>query len=262
MEELVDFNLDIELQELTDKHHQELSTAFIEKIPNTHVYTNSINIAVGKQRSGKTYTIIKEIIKISRNCKNTHLLIYSNKTGDETDKTFENLKLKIEIPIIYISHNKLDEYLQNFLLYKQLYNEILKNEYMDRQDDEQKNTMFETLHIKDFSRPYLHTLILLEDVAQAKILKNKKTYIQELMTQCAHINCSFFLAVQFWSSLTTNIKEQVSVIFAFGGYCRSKFMYMFNQIATEIDKEEIWYMYRNLGDKEKLIIDSRNGDII
>ena len=207
MNELVDLNLDNELQELTEKHKEELSTALIEKIPSTHVYYNSINIAVGKQRSGKTYTIIKEIIKISRFCTNTHLLIYSNKTGDKTDKTFEKLKSKIEIPIVYVSHSNLDEYLQKFLLYKQLYNEILENGYMDRQDDEQKATMFETLHINDFSRPYLHTLVLLEDVAQAKILKNKKTYIQELMTQCAHINCSFFLAVQFWSSLTTNIKE-------------------------------------------------------
>ena len=53
----------------------------ITKIHATYCYYNSVNIAVGLQRSGKTYTIIEEIINISKVCPNTHMLIYTNKTG-------------------------------------------------------------------------------------------------------------------------------------------------------------------------------------
>ena len=46
------------------KHNRSaLDSELIKKIPFTDTYTNSITIASGKQRSGKTRKIIKEIIK-------------------------------------------------------------------------------------------------------------------------------------------------------------------------------------------------------
>lgn len=75
------------------KNKSKLDDELISKIHNqVYVQYNTLNIAVGRQRSGKTHTIIKEIIKISAVSKRTHLLIYINKNGAPSDPTFESLK--------------------------------------------------------------------------------------------------------------------------------------------------------------------------
>jgi hypothetical protein len=206
LEQLFVNNIDNDMNRIRQENEDNLSTALITKIPTTYCYYNSVNIAVGRQGTGKSYSLIREMIKISKVCPNTHLLIYCNKTGKPTDKTFEKYKKLIDIPILYISHSELEEFMKEFLNYKQLYNRIYEENLGDKIIDEQREDVFNNLYIDNFSSPFLHTLILLDDVAQTKILKNEKTYIQELLTQCRHINCSFFLAVQFWKALTVNIK--------------------------------------------------------
>jgi len=261
MEKIIRNETKEEMKRLREQNKNKLKNALITRIPATYCYYNSVNIAVGRQNSGKTDGIIEEIINISKICPNTHMLIYTNKTGLPTDTTFETLKEKIQIPIRYVSHDNLEEYLQEFLMWKQFYKEVREQELYDQIHEDQLYELFDKLQINDFESPFLHTLILMDDVAQAKILKNKKTYIQEMMTQCRHINCSFFLTVQFWGALTTNIKENVSTIFLFGGYSRKSLSYIFSQTNTPIDIEDFWNMYRSLKNHEKIIIDSRNNTV-
>jgi hypothetical protein len=147
------------------------------------------------------------------------------------------------------------------LNYKQLYKRIYEENLGDKIIDEQREDIFKNLYIDDFSRPFLHTLILLDDVAQTKILRNEKTYIQELLTQCRHINCSFFLAVQFWKALTVNIKENTSTVFVFSGYSKRQLRYIFSQTNTPVDLEQIWKLYSRMQKRSKLIVDSQTNEI-
>jgi hypothetical protein len=262
MEELFVQNMDYEIQELLEDNKSHLSAALHERIATSHFLYNTLNIAVGRQRTGKSFSIIREIIKISNMSPHTHLLIYANKTGYPSDRTFEKLKVKIKIPIEYVAHDNLGDYIVTLLTYKDLYNEIYERQLEDQIIDEQKNALIEHLKITDFKRPFLHTLILLEDIAKAKIIKSEKSYIQELMTQCAHINCSFFLATQYWKSISTNIKSNVATILVFGGYSRQVFYYIFSQIPIEIDVKELWARYQGLGDHQKIIVNTITNDIL
>ena len=47
-------------------------------IEGTHSYANSVNVYVGRPRSGKTYLALHDVISIVRNDPNTHLLVYIN----------------------------------------------------------------------------------------------------------------------------------------------------------------------------------------
>ena len=79
----------------------------LRKIPNTNTYANSLNVFVGRQRSGKSYQAIQEIIKISRYDPCAHLLIYVNEKGESDDDTFSRFKDMIEIPIAYVKYSEI-----------------------------------------------------------------------------------------------------------------------------------------------------------
>ena len=54
MEQQFDNLIDAAMYYMTENNHDSIENALITKIPNTNVYYNSVNIAVGKQGSGKT----------------------------------------------------------------------------------------------------------------------------------------------------------------------------------------------------------------
>ena len=119
-----------------NKNKFKLQDELIKKIHDQiYVQYNTLNIAVGRQRSGKTHTIIKEIIKISQVSDRTHLLIYINKEGAPSDPTFESLKDLIYIPIEYVSEKDAEKYVQDILKWKMLYNYIKDNHIEDKIDD-------------------------------------------------------------------------------------------------------------------------------
>ena len=255
-DEFIDDLMQSNAKENRDALHSEL----LNKIPLTDSYTNSISIAVGKQRSGKTRKIIKEIIKISKMHHETHMLLYINKTGGETDKTFESFKDLIKCPIVYCSQEECEEKLAELVQYKNLYHRIIAQGTDQYEDPVEVETMFDVLMVEDYSRAYLHTLVLLDDIANSPLLKKPTTYLNSLMTQCAHINMSFFLAVQYWIGLPTAIKSQTSMIYLFGGFNKQQVRYMLQQIALEDPFDVIWGKYSKLKNRDFMTIDTIEGE--
>ena len=236
------------------KNKHALDSELIQKIRYTDTYTNSISVAVGRQRSGKTRKILKEIIKISNLHKETHMLIYVNKTGQKTDKTFESMKGLIKCPIKYCSQNECEDTLMELIQAKAQYNTI-KQQHAETEYAEMAAELFDTLGISDFSRPYLHTLVLLDDIANSAMLTKNTSVMNSLMTQCAHINCSFFLATQFWKGLPTPIKSQVTTIYLYGGFSREQLRYVLRQITLQNPFEVVWNEYKDLGYQDYMYID-------
>ena len=236
--------------------HQEL----LNKIPLTESYTNSITIAVGKQRSGKTRKIIKEIIKISKMHPETHMLLYCNKTGGKTDKTFESFKSLIQVPIEYVSQENLEQRMQELLEYKRMYDSIVASGVSEVIVDDNIEDIIDNLHVEDFSRPYLHTLVLLDDIANSPLIKKETSYLNSLMTQCAHINCSFFLAVQYWKGLTSSLKSQCAVCYLFGEFPAQQVRYILQQAPVSDPFDVVWSKYKELKARDFMTIDIIAGE--
>lgn len=255
-DEFIDDLMQTNAKENKDALHSEL----LNKIPLTDSYTNSISVAVGKQRSGKTRKIIKEIIKISKMHHETHMLLYVNKNGTESDKTFESFKDLIKCPIVYCSQEECEDKLAELVEYKGLYSKIMSMGTDQGEDPMEVETMMDVLQIEDYSRPYLHTLVLLDDIANSPLLTKPTTYLNSLMTQCAHINMSFFLAVQYWKGLPAALKSQTSMIYLFGGFNKQQVRYMLSQIALEDPFEVIWPKYTKLKNRDFMTIDTIAGE--
>ena len=229
-----------------------------QKIPNSLIYLNSLNILCGKQGSGKTMTAIKEIIKISENSPETHLLIYINKTGKQDDLAFEATKDLIKIPIMYVSQADAIKALKEIFEYKQLYKDIKSHKLENQMSEQHKQELYENVHIDNMKRPFLHTLILFEDTANSPLLKDK--FILDILARCRHYQVSCFLPVQYWKALTPALKENASVIFFFGGVSPRGFYYFISQVYTQEDHHEIFQKYNQLGVKDMMVLDNYTGE--
>ena len=249
-------------------HNEAVKTESLSKIhPDINCYYNSVNVFVGRQGAGKGVQALTEIIKISKVSPTTHLLLYVSKYGTESDKTFESMKHLIQIPIIYVKYkddeNKDKDCVQVFSkiqCYKRLYEEIKNKHLEDKIEDDQREELFEVLHIKSFDAPTLHTLILFDDVANNPLIQ-KNGFFAEMLGVCRHIHCSFFLTIQFWKSITTEIKANVSSIFIFGLYSKQQLHVMLYQIPTHYSFEEIYECYKSLQKHDCLIVDANSGEI-
>ena len=224
-------------------------------IPGTNTYVNSVNVFVGRQRTGKTYSAIKEIIKITRTHPETHLLVYINKDGKPSDDTFERTKELINCSIIYVSYDNMVDYLQQLLQYKYTYNRIKDLHLEQELPQKHMNELSENLGIEDLEKDYLHTLIMLEDATQ--FMKSKGAdYVNDLMTKCRHIQCSFFVIIHYWKALSTNLKSNLSTIYIFNGYSKQQFSYILYQINVNASMNTLYEQYQSLTEHGKLIIDS------
>jgi len=252
-------NIALEMECLLASKHQQKES--LRKIKGTNTYANSLNVFVGRQRTGKSYQAIQEIIKISRIDPTAHLLIYVNQSGSNDDDTFKIFSELIEIPIIFVKYSEIEEFMKKFLRYKEIYNKI-KEEHCENEIPKNcLDELLEALYINDLDNEYLHTLILMEDATTQKTIKANDNYINDLMTRCAHIQVSFFVLIHYWKALTPNLKSNIYTIYIYSGFSRQQLNYITYQINLPYTAKEIFEVYKNLSGHEKLIIDAVEGSM-
>lgn len=257
---LAAFNHDV--KQCLREHQQEIDKEKLERIhPQSYIYKNSVNILVGKQGSGKTFTCAYEIAKISQIHNETHLLIIVCKDENQQDPTIRSLSKMINIPIEYVCEEDAEQYMRKLLMYKRLYDTVKEHQYEDRIDPSQRDELFDVLKISDFSRDYLHTILLFNDIAKSKLFNRATNYFNQLLPICRHIQCSFFLNVQFWKSLPPELKANATTVVIFGGFDVRQLYYIFSQVPTSLSVKNILPEYQSLRKHDKLIVDAETGDI-
>lgn len=226
-----------------------------------HVFYNSVNVLCGRQGSGKTFTSMKESIKISMVSPETHLLVIICKDENSTDPTVEALKPLLRIPVVYVKEDEAEDFVKNLLSYKRFYDLVKSEHIQDQLEDEQVVEVFDNLYITDWKRKWLHTLFLFNDIAKSKLFKRADGYFNQLIPICRHIQCSFFLNVQFWKSIPTEIKANITTAFIFGGFSKEQLRYITRQLPVNVSFDEIYDVYLSMGKNDKLIINAEEGDV-
>ena len=227
----------------------DMSESMIAPIhPDVNIYYNSVNVIVGKQSLGKTVIAIEEIIKISV-LGTHHMLVYVTKTGDENDRSFKALKSSILMPIVTISEKQAQEFIEMLIAFKNLYYEIKEEHLEDKIIDEQKEQMFNFLCINDFSRKYLHTLVLFDDISNNKLFSDESGYFPQMIKKCRHTNISYFLLIQGWKGLKPFVKNEITTLFIFPCYNKQQLRYIYSQSASNLDFDEFYKMYSEMTHK-------------
>jgi hypothetical protein len=254
------------IDELIDQtiqdNHDKLQREVIEKInPELHTYRNSINILVGRQGLGKSFSAFREIIKISHVDPTSHLLIVINKEGKSNDATYTTLKKLFKIPVVFLSYENAEKTVRVILSYKKLYNTIKQKHLETMIEDEQVDEIFSALVVKNFDLQFLHTLIYFEDCANNPLFKKSHLYFPQLIATCRHNGITFFFSTQFWKSIPTELKSNATTIYIFRDFSSEQLYYILRQTPLKHSRKRIYELYQKLTAHEKLVVDTIRGTL-
>ena len=238
--------------------------------PEINFKYNSFNVCIGKQGTGKTTSVLKELIKLSllidaskdddeiNNLDKYHLIIYVS--NNSSDATFNSLYKHIKIPIVKTDYDNVDKQIENLIKLKDTYNNIkdCKIPVSDLGETE-VNELLKNLYVSDFSRSRLHTFILLDD--SAFLLRREDSKWNKWLCQLRHLNFTVFMCLQIWKSINTSIKSQISTIHLFRGFSRQQVNYIYQQISLDMDFYDLWRMYLSIPKNKKIIIDLIEGTV-
>ena len=207
---------------------------------------NSFNICIGKQGTGKTTSILKELIKLSmKNIDSYHLIIYVS--NNSSDDTFNNLYKYINIPIVKTDYEHIDKQYEQLIKLKDIYNKMIDGEI------ENDKNILEALYINNFNLKRLHTLILMDDAAF--VLKNENSKWFKLLCKLCHLNTTIFMCIQIWKSINPSLITQITSIQLFPGYSMQQVNYIYNQICVDMKFDDFYDLYVKIHQKHKIIID-------
>ena len=260
----MNFNLsditNLEVAQCLANNYDRLSKSKISVIhPDIYLKYSSVNLFVGRQGRGKTLTINKEMVKLSKIYSDVHMLVFVNKDG-RVDDTTEALKELITIPIKYVSVKNIEEYLQDLYFHKLIYKKIVDEGLEDILDEEQINEVKDFLCIDDFKRQSLQEVILFDDAAFENVLKKNDSVIVAMAHQARHYKFIFCFCVQGIKDVPLPIKEQTTTFFLYSGFMKQKLYTIYSQCGIKgIEFDDFKRLYNSLGEKDYIIIDCASG---
>ena len=229
--------------------------------PEVFLKYSSVNVFMGKQGTGKTFTLMKELVKLSLIDCDVHLIVMVTRDGRQDD-TLESVKDNITIPCVYVSYDNVVEYLHELVFYKLVYNKIISEHLEDSIDNEQRDEVLEALHIDSFSRQSLQEVIVFDDAAYSAILSKSGSEVISMIHEARHYKFIFCFCIQGVKSIPLPIKEQMTTLFLFPGFIRQKLFTIYNQSGiTSLEYDEFRDLYHNLQPSDYLLVDCQRGTV-
>ena len=227
--------------------------------PEVFLKYSSINVFLGKQGKGKTFTMFKELVKLSLIDSDVHLIVIVSKDG-RIDETFESIKNNITIPYITVNYDEIVEYLNDLVFHKMIYEKIISDHLMDKIDDQQINDVLLFLHLDNFEKSSLQEIIIFDDAAYKAILTSPKSQIISMIHEARHYKFIFCFCVQGIKAIPLPIKEQMTTLFLFSCFINQKLPTIYQQSGiTSIDYNDFKTLYHKLNEKDYILVDCRKG---
>jgi hypothetical protein len=225
-------------------------------------YYNSINVFCGRQGQGKTFSAVVEIASITHASDKTCLVLYVTKEGLVCDDTFEVLKPLIRCPVMYVSEENAESVVRRMVLAMDVYKGIKDSEQEDSVEPEVRNHLFKLLAIDDFSRDFLHVIILFDDFANSPLSK-EKSWFASFFATLRHKGFSVFICIQYWKSIPTQLKSNITMIYLFSGYSKQQLRFILDQVPLRSgeDWRDVHSKYVTMTDKDKMVVDTIKGTI-
>ena len=163
------------------------------------------------------------------------------------------MKDKIPLQIIKTTYEEAFEILTMITDAKADYAEIKNKHLEDKLDPEYEQELLAQLNIRNFNQDYIHTIVFYDDAIN--IFKNKKDPLFRLLFENRQPKITYFLAIQDPVGLDPSVKSNIDSCWLFGGFSSQKFNYIFHQLNSPYDREELFQKYKELTSNQAIIFD-------
>jgi hypothetical protein len=220
---------------------------------------NSINLLISRRGVGKTFTVMKELIKLSElpECGGYNMFLYiTDKSNDNTvNELIKLIKLKTKI----VHYSDALEVLKDIMSAKSAYEQIISKNLEQKITDTSKEDILSTLCMDDFLDYVPHTAILLDDAMN--VLKDPKyKLLRDLLFQNRQPKFTIFICVQDAFGIPPSIKRNIDTAFIFAGFTdKTMFGMMVKQLGSPMNSADLWEKYNRLGFRDALIFDYVGG---
>jgi hypothetical protein len=215
---------------------------------------NSINLLVARRGVGKTFSVMKELIKLSQLPDKggyTTFIYVSDKTNDSTVN--EMIKL-IKLKVRQVSYEDIHKVLDGIIDAKSALEDAVIKGIVDNLQDSSIKDLKTTLDLPDLHVTEIpHTAILLDDAIN--ILKdNKHKSLTNLLFQNRQPRFTIFICVQDVFGVPVKIKRNCDAVWIFAGLTdKHAFGMMGRQLGLD-DIDRIWLEYKQLEYRDVMII--------
>ena len=193
--------------------------------PRIFFYYNSFNVILGKQGTGKTTFVLKELMKLNNlNTKYKRIIYVSD--GGGKDNTFIALKSLIKIPIYVLSFEEATN--------------TLKEYFGSSSSDE-------------------HNIIILED--GSFLFEKKNDVWGQWICKLRHLKTTVFINVHIWRGINSMLKTQISNVIVFKGFSKEIIQRVVSQTSSDCVYQTVLYLYLGMSEDKVLKIDNIKGKI-
>jgi hypothetical protein len=212
---------------------------------------------IGKRGSGKTYNVIREVIKVGLlpdHAGYTSFVIVSDK---DNDSTINEQKNRIKLKLIHTNYNNATKVLNEIKEAKTAYDQVIRHNLQNKLTEDSREEILSKVNDKDFYNEIPCSIILLDDAMNTLKLSKYEKLVEEIF-RSRQPRFTIFLCAQDYFGIPCSIRRNLDSFWLFGGFADKKY---FNRVFSEVfstdvdEKIRYWEEYKDFSQYEALYID-------
>ena len=245
-----DYTLDDVVDSLI-KHVNESERDDLQTVIDDNIFFryNTVNLIIGKRGSGKTYSTMREILKLlvlmGDDNKYTQIHYITDKERDDTVEMFKPAFEKLGFFFNWVTTENAEFIIKTLTTLKAW----VSDEEWVADNPEDYKIVCEVLNCDPDSKTLPHTLMIFDDCIG---LFNHATSLSKKLFENRQSRITYFLLLQDVQGISPSMKANIDSLTLFGGFPKLKFQTLFYQLPpVDLTYED----YSNLDTKDAVRID-------
>jgi Cdc6-like AAA superfamily ATPase len=217
---------------------------------------NSINLYTGKRGSGKTFNVLRELIKLLQLPDKGGYNSFIYCTDKSNDSTVNELLSLIKLKVRVVSYADMPVFLADLIDAKNAYQDAIEKGVLYELTESSMKDLMVSLDLNQLVGTTPHTVVLYDDAIN--IFKSKKfEVLLNLLFQNRQPRITYFLCIQEGFAIPPQVKRNTDTCIVFGGYNDNQMLTtLFSQLnSSDQSNKRIIEFYKGLSNREGIIFD-------
>jgi hypothetical protein len=224
--------------------------------PELNFRRNSIILYIGRRGSGKTFNVLRELIKLSQLLDKGGYNSFIYCTDKTNDSTVKELLPLIELKTRVVTYANMMPFLKDLVHAKSAYEETIEKGLTNEVTERCKQDLLKAVDVQEFGDKTPGTVVLYDDAINIfKSTRNKP--LLDLLHQNRQLKITYFLCMQDGFALPPQVKRNLDTCVIFGGFNDSQMLGMLlRQLnSSSVSNDQLTRLYKDLSNREGLLFD-------